>query len=89
LGIAERIHIIDRYIGEGEWPDLFAATDALVLPYVAASQSMSITLAYAFGKPVIVTRVGGLAEAVEEGRTGLIAEPEPVALAAAIQSIQG
>ena len=48
---------------------------------------MSITLAHAFGKPVIVTRVGGLAEAVEEGRTGLIAEPEPVALAAAIQCL--
>ncbi|MBI2883510.1 MAG: glycosyltransferase [Candidatus Methylomirabilis oxyfera] len=87
LGIAERIRIIDRYIGEREWPELFAATDALVLPYVAASQSMSITLAYAFGKPVIVTRVGGLAEEVEEGRTGLIAEPEPAALAAAIQRL--
>ncbi|MBI3302860.1 MAG: glycosyltransferase family 4 protein [Deltaproteobacteria bacterium] len=87
LGITERVRIIDRYIGEGEWPQLFAATDALVLPYVTASQSMSVTLAYGFGKPVIVTPVGGLAEAVEEGRTGLIAEPEPAALAAAIQRL--
>jgi glycosyltransferase involved in cell wall biosynthesis len=46
---------------------------------------MSITLAYNFGKPVIVSRVGGLAEAVEEGRTGLIAEPESAALATAIR----
>ena len=85
LGITERVRIIDHYIAEPEWADLFAATDALVLPYRAASQSMSITLAYNFGKPVIVSRVGGLAEAVEDGRTGLIAEPEPTALAAAIQ----
>ena len=63
----------------------FGAIDALVLPYRAASQSMSIALAYNFGKPVIVSRVGGLAEAVEEGRTGLVAEPEPAALAVAIR----
>jgi len=85
LGVTDRVRIIDRYIAEPEWPDLFAATDALVLPYRTASQSMSITLAYNFGKPVIVSRVGGLAEAVEDGCTGLIAEPEPAALAAAIQ----
>jgi glycosyltransferase involved in cell wall biosynthesis len=48
---------------------------------------MSIALAYGFGKPVIVSRVGGLAEAVVEGRTGLIAEPEPTALAVAIQHL--
>jgi len=87
LGLTSRVHIINRYIPEAEWPDLFAATDALVLPYRAASQSMSIALAYGFGKPVIVSRVGGLAEAVEEGRTGLIAEPEPTALAAAIECL--
>jgi glycosyltransferase involved in cell wall biosynthesis len=85
LGLTDRVRIIDRYIAEPEWPDLFAATDALVLPYRTASQSMSITLAYNFGKPVIVSRVGGLAEAVEDGRTGLIAEPEPAAFATAIR----
>jgi D-inositol-3-phosphate glycosyltransferase len=85
LGITNRVQIHNRYISEPEWPDLFAASDALVLPYRAASQSMSITLAYEFGKPVIVSRVGGLADAVEDGRTGLVAEPEPAALAATIQ----
>lgn len=87
LGLTDRVRIINRYIPEPEWPDLFAATDALVLPYRTASQSMSIALAYGFGKPVIVSRVGGLAEAVEDGRTGLIAEPEPAALAIAIQRL--
>ncbi len=87
LDLTARVHMINRYVPEPEWPDLFAATDALVLPYRAASQSMSIALAYRFGKPVIVSRVGGLAEAVEDGHTGLIAEPEPPALAAAIQRL--
>ncbi len=87
LNLTARVGIINRYIPEPERPDLFAATDALVLPYRAASQSMSIALAYGFGKPVIVSHVGGLAEAVEDGRTGLIAEPEPAALAVAIQRL--
>lgn len=87
LGLSERVRILNRYIGEPEWPNLFAASDALVLPYRSASQSMSITLAYGFGKPVIVSRVGGLAEAVEESRTGLITDPEPHALAVAIQRL--
>jgi glycosyltransferase involved in cell wall biosynthesis len=87
LGLTDRVRAINRYIPEPEWPDLFAATDALVLPYRTASQSMSIALAYGFSKPVIVSRVGGLAEAVEDGRTGLIAEPEPAALATAIRRL--
>lgn len=89
LGLTDRVRVINRYIPEPEWPDLFAASDALVLPYRTASQSMSIALAYGFGKPVIVSRVGGLAEAVEDGRTGLIAEPEPAALAAAVRRLYG
>jgi len=36
LGLTDRVRLIDRYIPEPEWPDLFAATDALVLPYRAA-----------------------------------------------------
>jgi len=85
LGLTNRVRIHNRYISETEWPDLFAASDALVLPYRTASQSMSITLAYEFGKPVIVSRVGGLADAVVGGRTGLVTEPEPAALAATIE----
>lgn len=85
LGITSRVQIHNRYFSETEWPDLFAASDGLVLPYRAASQSMSITLAHEFGKPVIVSRVGGLADAVVEGQTGVVAEPEPLALADAIQ----
>ena len=85
LGLTNRVRIHNRYISEAEWPDLFAASDALILPYRTASQSMSVTLAYEFGKPVIVSRVGGLADAVVDGHTGVIAEPEPASLAATIQ----
>jgi len=41
-------------------------------------ESFSYTCAQAMaaGKPVIATRVGGMSETVEDGRTGLIVEPD-------------
>ena len=44
-----------------------------------------LNIAYAFGKPVVVSDVGGLDEMVENGRTGLLVPPkDPQALADAI-----
>ena len=36
---------------------------------------LSILEAYAYGKPVIASRIGGIPELVEDGRTGLLFEP--------------
>lgn len=61
-----------------EWiaPDrigaILAEADAIVVPYVEASQSGVIAAAYGAGLPVIATPVGGLAEQVEQERTGLV-----------------
>jgi starch synthase len=42
----------------------------------------------AVGTPVVATRVGGLAEVVDDGVTGLLVEPgEPDALAAAVLEV--
>ena len=66
----------------------FRAADVVALPYRNGSQSAVIPLAYAFGKPVVITNVGSLAEAVIPGETGLIVPPEdPIALAAALRSL--
>jgi peptidoglycan/xylan/chitin deacetylase (PgdA/CDA1 family) len=68
--------------------DLFAAADAVVLPYKRASQSGVLLLAYGFARPVVAYPVGGLAEAVEEGETGwLCARPDADALADALRSV--
>ena len=62
----------NRHIPDEEVAELFTDADIVVLPYVEASQSGVLAIAYAFGKPVIVTDVGELASAVEDGKTGLI-----------------
>ena len=82
---SEYLHIIDRmkhgnkvscfidYIEHDDIPLYFTLADVVVLPYTQFSaQSGVLHLAHGFGKPVIVTDVGGLPEAVENHKTGLI-----------------
>lgn len=72
------------YIPLQDLPIIFDEADVVVLPYTQASQSGVLLSAFHFGKPVIVTSVGGVPELVENGLTGLIIPPDnPGALAEA------
>ena len=64
-----------RFIPHDEIPYFFQRTAVVVTPYIEASQSGIIAMAYAFGKPVISSRVGSLAEVVKNGDTGLLVPP--------------
>jgi glycosyltransferase involved in cell wall biosynthesis len=76
------VRMIDRYLLDEEVEAVFRAADVAVLPYRSATQSGVTHVAYALGVPVITTDVGGLAETVLEGETGLVVPPEnPEALA--------
>jgi glycosyltransferase involved in cell wall biosynthesis len=84
-GVVEHISIVDQYVPNEDLPAYFAAADVVVLPYVTATQSAVVQLAFGFGKPVITTRVGGLHEVVQDGYNGLVVPPQnEEALAAAI-----
>ena len=86
----DRVTLDFRYIPNDEIPVMFGAADAVVLPYRTATQSAVAALAFAFDRPVVATRAGGLAELVEDGVTGALAPPAyPVALAAAIDRVLG
>jgi glycosyltransferase involved in cell wall biosynthesis len=85
LGLEKHIVIRDEYIKNEAVSLYFSAADAVVLPYVTATQSGIAQIAFGLNRPVITTNVGGLPEAVEDGRTGFVVEPKsPEALAAAI-----
>jgi glycosyltransferase involved in cell wall biosynthesis len=53
----------------------YQVSDVVILPYRSATQSGILNVAYGFFKPVIVSDVGGLAEFVDEGKTGFIVKP--------------
>jgi len=69
------VRLLDRYIPDDEVEALFKAADVTVLPYRSATQSGVTHVAYALGVPVITTDVGGLAETVRPGQTGLVVPP--------------
>ena len=74
LNLTDYVVIIDRYVKNEEIPLYFTCADVVVLPYLEATQSGIVQIAFGLTKPVITTDVGGLPEAVEDGRTGFIVE---------------
>ena len=70
------ITFVNRYVPNEELGPYFDLADVVVLPYVSATQSGVVQLAFGFGKPVITTRVGGLQEVVKDGLNGLIVPPQ-------------
>lgn len=81
-----KVRTINRFIADEEMAALFNAAHVVVVPYVAASQSGVVYMAFAFGKPVIATRVGGLADVVVDDFNGFLIEPRSsTAIAAALE----
>jgi glycosyltransferase involved in cell wall biosynthesis len=67
---------------------VLAAADVVVLASRAEGLGVAALEAMAAGRPVIGTRVGGLAEVIDDGRTGVLVPPEdPQALADALATL--
>ncbi len=78
------------WISDDQRSELFAASSLVVLPYIEASQSGVIPIAYAYDKPVVVTNIGGLPDMVDQGETGLLVPPrDEKGLAAAMIELLG
>jgi glycosyltransferase involved in cell wall biosynthesis len=85
LGIREYLHLRTNFIPDSEVRYYLCAADVVIQPYRNATQSGVTPLAYHFEKPMIVTNVGSLPDLVPDGQSGLVCEPEPVSIAAAIE----
>ena len=79
------ISLVDGFVPDDTVEDYFLAADLVVLPYVSATQSGIVQIAYNYDRPVVTTDVGGLPEVVRDGETGFVVPPaDPPALAAAV-----
>jgi glycosyltransferase involved in cell wall biosynthesis len=79
-----------RFLGvRRDVPELMSAVDAYVLSSAWEGMPVVLLEAAAVELPVVATRVGGVAEVVEDGITGLLVSPgDPAALAAAMERIE-
>jgi glycosyltransferase involved in cell wall biosynthesis len=85
LGIEGAVRVFDRYLPNEEVGLFFSAADLVVLPYKSGTGSGIIQIAYGLEKPAVATRIGSLAEVVEDGKTGYLVNPgHPRALADAV-----
>ena len=55
-----QICLTNRFLNDAEVAEFMERASVVALPYLSASQSGVIPTAYAFGKPVIATAVGGI-----------------------------
>ena len=78
LDLGTNITIINEYVANEAVHLYFTAANLAVLPYNEATQSGILSIAYGFAKPVVVTDVGGLAELVDDGKTGFIVPPHDI-----------
>lgn len=79
------VELRNHYLTDSELAGLIRQAAFVVCPYIDATQSGVIMSAFALGKPVIATNVGGLPEMVDNGRHGLIVPPhDPQSLSEAI-----
>ena len=85
----KNIEIINEFIPNELVPKLFKRAKVVVLPYTYhQGHSGVLTVAFSFGKPVVVTNVGSLPELVKNRREGFVVPPRnPKALADAIIKI--
>ena len=78
LDLGANITIINEYVANEAVHVYFTAANLAVLPYNEATQSGILSIAYGFAKPVVITDVGGLAELVDDGKTGFIVPPHDI-----------
>jgi len=87
---ARSVRLIPRFVSDEELPAFFRRADIVVLPYSRTERldwSGVLATALAFGKPIVVSDVGGFADVASAGAARLVVPDDPGALRVAIQSL--
>jgi glycosyltransferase involved in cell wall biosynthesis len=78
LRLKDKIKVVQQFVPNEEVWKYYTISELVVLPYIEATQSGVLNIAYGFRKPVVVTNVGGLAEDVVIGKTGYVVKSNEV-----------
>jgi glycosyltransferase involved in cell wall biosynthesis len=83
-----RVRFVPRFVDEDEIPAIFRRADIVALPHRDTEHSGVLHIALAFGKPVVMTDVGGLPEVGREsGAARIVPAEDAEAMAAALQEL--
>src|SRR3954452_25415383 len=83
-----RVRFVPRFITDPEIPALMRRADLLVLPYREIEQSGVLYTGLAFGKPMVLSAVGGFTEVAEAHDAARLVPPgDPAALAATLNHL--
>jgi glycosyltransferase involved in cell wall biosynthesis len=82
-----RVRFVPRFVEDAEVPPIFRRADLVVLPYRDAEQSGVLYTGLAFGKPLVLSSVGGFPEVAATGAARLVPPEDPDALAGALAEL--
>lgn len=71
-GLAPHCTLHIRYIPDAEVPYFYQCADLVVLPYLRIYQSGVMLEAMSYGRPVLVSDIAGMLEAIEDDATGFV-----------------
>jgi glycosyltransferase involved in cell wall biosynthesis len=83
------VRFVPRFITDPELPAYFQRADLVVLPYREIDQSGVLFTALAFGKPLLLSDVGGFPELAATGAARVVPAGDPLALRAALTELLG
>jgi glycosyltransferase involved in cell wall biosynthesis len=84
-----RVRFVTRFVEDAEIPAIFRRADLVALPYRDAEHSGVLYTALAFGKPLVLSAVGGFSELAEAGAARIVPPEDPIALAEALTELTG
>jgi glycosyltransferase involved in cell wall biosynthesis len=81
------VRFVERFVTDPEIPAFMRRADLVVLPYRNIEQSGALYTALAFGRPLVLSAVGGFPEVAERGAARLVPPEDPQALAEALREL--
>ena len=86
------VRIIPRFVSDAELPAFFRRADVVVLPYTRTERfdmSGVLATALAFGKPTVLSDIGGFGEVALTGAARLVAPDDVAQLHGALSDVIG